>query len=57
VSLIEPAPSVDFAKVTAVAKSFPNFTLQQHRAIMSELVKKVVTAPVGNSDRLARTAR
>lgn len=37
VSLIEPAPSVDFARVTAVAKSFPNFTLQQHRAIMSEL--------------------
>jgi hypothetical protein len=36
-SLIEPPPSVDFAKVNAVAKSFPNFSVQQHRAFMSEV--------------------
>jgi hypothetical protein len=35
--LIEPPQSVDFAKVAEVAKSYPNFTLQQHRAVMSEI--------------------
>jgi len=35
--LIEPPQSVDFAKVAKVAKSYPSFTLQQQRAIMTEI--------------------
>src|SRR5580693_1708422 len=35
--LIEPPQSVDFAKVATVAKSYPNFTLQQQRAVMAEI--------------------
>ena len=37
VPLIEPPQSVDFAKVAAVAKSYPNFTLEQQRAVMREI--------------------
>jgi len=37
VPVIEPPQSVDFAKVAAVAKSYPNFTLQQQQAIMTEI--------------------
>jgi hypothetical protein len=35
--LVQPAQSVDFAKVAAVAKLYPDFTLEQHRAVMAEI--------------------
>jgi hypothetical protein len=37
VPLIEPPQSVDFWKVAAVANSYPNYTVQQHRAVMAEI--------------------
>ncbi len=37
VPLIEPPQSVDFAKVAAVARSYPNFTVQQQKAVMAEI--------------------
>ncbi len=35
--LIEPPQSVDFARVAAVAKAYPNFTVRQQRAVMAEI--------------------
>jgi len=58
VPLIEPPQSVDFAKVTAVAKSYPNFTVQQQRAVIAEIrseqhpLWKTLT-PVGRIKRAA----
>ena len=52
------AHNVDYAKVAAVAKLYPNFTLEQHRAVMAEIrsQRHRANTPLSLTEQIKRTA-